>query len=126
MSLKRWLLLGIVLLLVAGVAAKWSRIPETKKSQESQDFIFEVEPREIAQGETAILRWSIKGATRVRLEESPDSLGGRELHLLGTFDGGVGTLQVRPTEDTTYVISCEGSTTYTCASLSVRVRVKRR
>ena len=32
-------------------------------------------------------------------------------------------VQVKPAEDTMYVISCEGSTTISCASVSVRVRV---
>jgi hypothetical protein len=95
--------------------------------QNRGDFLFEIQPREIAAGETATLRWSIKGATKITIEEAPESSIGRaELHRLGTFQGGSGTLQVSPVENTTYVISCEGSTTYSCASLSVRVRVKRR
>ena len=47
------------------------------------------------------------------------------LRKVGSFDS-TGSLQVQPSEDTTYVFSCEGSTTYSCASVSVRVRVKRR
>ena len=92
--------------------------------QKGGDFVFEIHPRIVAPGETAVLRWSIKGATRVSIEEGAESK--RELRNLGTFDGGRGTLEVKPRENTTYVIICEGSTTYTCASVSVRVRVKRR
>jgi hypothetical protein len=91
--------------------------------QKSADFVFEVEPRVIAAGESALLRWSIKGATKVLIEEASNS--SRELRKLGTF-GGRGSLQVRPTEDTTYVVSCEGSTTFSCASVTIRVEVKRR
>ena len=89
--------------------------------QKSDDFFFEIQPRVIVPGETALLRWSIKGATKVMIEEAAKS--SRELHKIGTF-GGSGSLLVRPTEDTTYVITCEGSTTYSCASVSIRVRVK--
>jgi len=93
---------------------------DTKKSD---DFLFEVQPRIIAAGEPATLRWSIRGATKVVLEETSDSR--RELHKIGTF-GGSGSLQVHPKEDTTYVVTCEGSTTYSCASVTVRVRVEQR
>lgn len=86
--------------------------------QKSDDFLFEVQPRVVAVGETAVLRWSIKGATRIVIEEASDS--SRELHKIGTF-GDSGKLQVWPKEG-----SCEGSTTYSCASVTVRVRVKQR
>jgi len=90
---------------------------------DADDFLFDIQPRVIAPGETALLRWSIKGATKAVIEEASES--NRELHKLGAF-GGSGSLQVRPKENTTYVISCERSTTYSCASVTVRVRVKRR
>ena len=89
----------------------------------SGDFVFEAEPPVITAGEAAILRWSIKGATKVVIEEA--SKAGRALHKIGTFSGS-GSVQVRPMEDTTYVISCEGSTSYTCVSLTIRVQVKTR
>jgi hypothetical protein len=72
------------------------------------------------------LRWSIKGATKVAIEEAPASGIANQLRKLGTFEGSSGTLEVRPKENTTYVITCEGSTTYSCASVTVRVRVKQR
>jgi len=92
-------------------------------TSESDDFFFDIQPRVIAAGDAALLRWSIKGATQAVIEEASES--SRELHKLGTF-GGSGSLQVRPKENTTYVISCERSTTYSCASVTVRVRVKQR
>ncbi len=92
------------------------------KQQKADDFLFEVQPRVIAPGETALLRWSIKGATKVVIEE--ESKSKRQLREIGTF-GGSGSLQVRPKEDTTYVISCEAPTT-SCASVSVRVQPRQR
>jgi hypothetical protein len=91
--------------------------------QKSEDFLFDVQPRTIAAGETAVLRWSIKGATKVLIEEASGSR--RALSTVGTF-GGSGTLKVSPKENTTYVVTCEGSTTYSCASVSIRVQVKKR
>ena len=91
--------------------------------QKSEDFLFDVQPRTIAAGETAVLRWSIKGATKVVIEEASESR--RALSTVGTF-GGSGTLKVSPKENTTYVVTCEGSTTFTCASVSIRVQVKKR
>ncbi len=95
---------------------------QKQATRKSEDFLFEVQPREIAPGETALLRWSIKGATRVRIDEMAGSQ--RQERALGTFENSSGTLEVRPVENTTYIISCEGSTTYTCASATIRVRVK--
>jgi len=92
-------------------------------AKDSGDFTFEVRPSVIAPGETAVLHWSIKGATKVLIEEASGSRG--ELHKVGTF-GGSGSLEIHPKEDTTYVVTCEGSTTFSCASATVRVRVKRR
>jgi hypothetical protein len=83
--------------------------------------VFEVQPRVIAAGETAVLHWSIKGATKVVIEEMQE--WSRDLRKLGAFDA-TGSLLVRPKQSTTYVISCAGSTTYSCASVTVRVRVK--
>lgn len=113
-------------LLILPASPSQSRIPaKGPHSQTTEDFLFEIQPHEIVAGETAVLRWSIKGATKITIEEAPDSGVGRsELHQLGTFDGSSGTLEVRPMENMTYVISCVGSTKYSCASLSVRVRVK--
>jgi len=100
-------------------AGQTQRLPV---SQKSEDFVFDVQPRVIAPGETAVLRWSIKGATKVVIEEVPDSR--RDLQKLGTF-GSTGSMGVRPREGTTYVLSCEGSATYFCASITVHVRIKR-
>jgi hypothetical protein len=110
----------LALLLAAQVGPGQTERPPA--SQKSEDFVFDVQPRVIAPGETAVLRWSIKGATKVVIEEVPDSK--RDLRKLGTF-GSTGSIEVHPKEGTTYVVSCEGSATYFCASISVRVRVKR-
>ena len=114
----------LFLLWIPGSGQTASRGVE-KPPREAGDFTFEIRPREIAPGETAVLRWSIKGATRVVVQEAPDSRGGA-LRSIGEFEGPRGKLEVMPKESTTYVILCEGSTTYTCGSTSVRVRVKPR
>lgn len=122
-QIARYCLLAVVLLEASGRAKDVIDVAHKADVQKSDDFLFEVQPRVIAPGEAALLRWSIKGATKVMIEEASKS--SRELHKIGTF-GGSGSLQVRPTEDTTYVVTCEGSTTYSCASASIRVRVKQR
>lgn len=113
--LARYLVLAVTLL---GSAGSWVCLAEPLKSN---DFVFEAEPPVVTAGETAVLHWSIKGATKVLIEEG--SSASRELHKIGEF-GGTGRIEVRPQEDTIYVISCEGSTTYSCASLTIRVQVK--
>jgi hypothetical protein len=110
---------SLVALLLAAIVSP-GQTERRRPSSKSEDFIFDVQPRVIAPGEAAILRWSIKGATKVIIEEMPDSK--RDLRKLGTFDS-TGRLEVYPKEATTYVVSCEGSTTYSCASVTVRVRV---
>lgn len=87
----------------------------------SERFLFEAELSVIGPGEMSLLRWNIQGATSVSIEEAS---GTHELHLIGKFSR-TGTLPVRPEKNSTYVISCEGSTQFSCASVSVRVRVKR-
>ena len=115
----------LALFLLGTLIRGQERIPVIQKSdtKKSNEFVFDVEPRTIVAGEAATLRWSIKGATKVVLEESSDSR--LELRKIGTF-GGSGRLQVYPKENTTYVVTCEGSTTYSCASVTVAVRVKQR
>ncbi len=87
-------------------------------AKQSSDFLLEIQPKVIAPGEAAVLRWAVKGATKVVIEEAVESTA--ELRKIGTF-GGSGTLTVHPLRDTTYVISCDVSA-YSCASVSVRVR----
>jgi hypothetical protein len=124
--IARYCLLTLVLLGIPGRSQDAAEVHErraAKPPQNTDDFLFEVQPRVIAAGDTALLRWSIKGATKVTIEEASES--SRELRKLGTF-GRNGSLEVKPKVDTTYIISCEGSTTYSCASVTVRVRVKKR
>jgi hypothetical protein len=99
-----------------------ARVEPDRAVKNSEDFMFDVQPRAIELGQTVVLRWSIKGATRVLIEESTASV--QRLRKIGTFSGS-GNLVIRPKEDTVYVITCEGSTNYSCASASVRVRVTR-
>ena len=114
-------LLTLVLLGIPSPAQERVQVIQKPTTKKADEFFFDVQPRVIMAGEAATLRWSIKGATRVVLEESSGSRP--ELRKLGTFSGS-GSLQVHPKEETTYVITCEGSTTYSCASITVRVRVK--
>jgi hypothetical protein len=118
-------LAALLLLGSCGPGQGASRSGAQTEPQKSQDFLFEVRPSQIAPGEAAVLRWSIKGATRVTIEEAPASgAGSPELTRVGSFEKSSGTFEVRPKADTIYVITCEGSTTYTCASATIRVRVK--
>lgn len=118
----RYCLLALILLGVPSRSQDAARGADKQEKKKPDGFLFEVQPRVIAPGEPALLRWSIKGATKVVIQEASKSSS--QLHKIGTF-GGSGSLQVRPEEDTTYVVSCEGSTT-SCASVSIRVRVKPR
>ncbi len=120
-------LVAVLLLWSPSRGRDGSRTGARADTRKSQDFVFEVHPQHIVAGEVAVLRWSIKGATKITIEEARESgVRVRELHKIGTFEGSSGTLEVRPTESTTYVITGEGSTTYSCASVTVRVRAKRR
>ena len=123
LQITRYYLLALALLVAPNRGQDGDRVAQKPNATKSDEFLFDVQPRMIAPGEAATLRWSIKGATKVLIEEASSS--GGELHKLGTF-GGSGSLEIRPKEDTTYVVTCEGSTTHSCASVTVRVRVKQR
>jgi hypothetical protein len=114
----------LLLLWIPGTAQTSFTSVNKTTGKKSSEFVFEIRPREIEPGQVAVLRWSIKGAERVAIQEAPAS-GIRGLREIGKFEGHHGTLEVRPTESMTYVIVCEGSSTYVCASASVRVQVKR-
>ncbi len=115
------LVLGIAVSLVPAAAPA----AQKQKDKASSDFIFEAKPKQITAGESVVLRWSIKGATKVTLEEAAETRSGSvALKKLGTFDGSSGTLEVKPESTTSYVISCEGSTSFACASVTVRVHVR--
>lgn len=89
-------------------------------------YTFVIEPAVIAPGQSATLFWNIPGATQVSIEKTSEDAklkGKGELNRIGTFDA-KGQVEVKPLADTTYVLSCEGSKSITCASVSVRVRVK--
>ena len=101
----------------------FDRVVIELKDPKRAEFIFEVRPKVIAPGETAILRWSVKGATKVLIEAS--ALSDRTLRELGK-SGARGSIEISPKEDTIYVITCDGPTAYSCASASISVRVKQR
>lgn len=116
----RCCLIGAFLLAIA-----LAGLPQQRPAQKSDAFVFEAAPREITAGESTQLRWSIKGATRITIEEAVETPDGRTMtRVVGTFDGETGAVRVTPAQTTTYLIDCEGSATYSCASLTVKVRVK--
>jgi hypothetical protein len=119
----RYCLLALLVLAIPDGGQSADRVGNEQGARNSADFRIDVRPRVIAAGEAAVLHWSIKHATKVLIEATTKS--SPALRKVGSFDS-IGSLQVQPSEDTTYVFSCEGSTTYSCASVSVRVRVKRR
>jgi hypothetical protein len=86
------------------------------------DVVFEARPQVVAPGESATLHWNIPGATSVIIEAAP-SRGQMEMLKIGSF-GATGETKVTPSADTTYVVTCEGSKSVTCMSVSVRVRIK--
>ena len=115
------LVLGIAVSLVPAAAPA----DQKQKDKTSTDFIFEAKPKEITAGESVVLRWSIKSATKVTIEEAAETRsGGVALKKLVAFEGSSGTLEVKPESTTSYVISCEGSTSFACASVTVRVNVR--
>ncbi len=127
MCLRRrlWPFVLLALGLATSLAPGASHADQKQKDKASSDFIFEAKPKEITAGESVLLRWSIKGATKVTIEEAAETrTGDVALKKLGTFDGSSGTLDVKPESTTSYVLSCEGSTSFACASVTVRVNVR--
>jgi hypothetical protein len=112
-------LIALVFAGTFGCGLHHPRIVHDEAVPKPDDFLFEIQPRVIAPGDAAILHWSIRGTEKVLIEEAPSGASG--LTSIGTFAGS-GSLEVYPKQDTIYVISCEGSTTYSCASTTVRVR----
>ena len=94
-----------------------------QSARDAGDFFVEIQPKLITPGEVATIRWHIKSATRVVIEEVRSSTG--KLRKIGEF-GAEGSMEVRPVEDMTYVLNCEGATSYSCASVSIRVREKKK
>jgi hypothetical protein len=63
------------------------------------------------------------GATRLTIAEALETQDGYiRMRVIATFDGESETERITPTETTTYVIECEGSTMYSSASLNVQQR----
>lgn len=117
---SRATLLGVALLAATACGHVPTAVPSAPAAsgQSQTDFFFVAEPPVVAPGHASLLRWNIQGATSVTIEEAS---GSGKLHRIGEF-GGSGTLEVRPERDSTYVVSCNGSATFSCASVAVRVR----
>jgi hypothetical protein len=81
-------------------------------------------PMIIHRGQSATLRWETRNTTEVTLEQAADPNADirAEFKSLGTFPAS-GTLEVRPNESTTYVVSC-GNDLIGCSSASVHIIVK--
>ena len=119
-SFDRISLLCIALAATLACGRARQTVPPLPAAGPSQtDFVFEAVPQVVAPGQASLLRWKIQGAAKVTIEEAS---GTGTLRTIGEFDG-TGTLEVRPARDSTYVVSCKGSTTFSCASVSIRVRV---
>lgn len=58
-------LLALVLMGVPSRGQDVARSADKQEKQKSDEFLFEVQPRVLAAGEAAVLRWSIEGATTV-------------------------------------------------------------
>ena len=119
-SCGRATLLGVALLAATACGRAPTAVPSAPvaSAQSQTEFFFVAEPPVVAPGHACLLRWNIQGATSVTIEEAS---GSGKLHPIGEF-GGSGTLEVRPETDSTYVVSCNGSAAFSCASVSVRVR----
>ncbi len=85
----------------------------------TEAFFFEADPPVIEPGAASVLRWKAPGAATVLIEES---IGDSQLRPLGEF-GASGSVVVRPSEDSMYVISCQGAASVSCASAVVRVKL---
>ena len=81
-------------------------------------------PKIIHRGETVLLHWDARNTAEVTLEAAIDPQADirAEFESLGTFPAS-GTLEVRPTGSTTYIVSC-GNEIIGCSSASVHVIVK--
>lgn len=114
-------LLCLVTVTLAAGEARGFRVSAFVSSDRphSDTFFFDIQPRVIAPGQVATIRWRIKGATGITLDELPASA--EAPRYVGAF-GAEGSLTVKPLQDTTYIMSCRGATTFSCSTVSIRVR----
>jgi len=125
--LRQLLILTGLILSLAGCAERIPLdTPETPRVAGSfpQIMRFTAHPTIIHRGEAVVLHWDAKNAAGVTLEQAVDPKADirAKFESLGTFPGS-GTLEVRPNESTTYVVSC-GNEIIGCSSASVHVIVK--
>ena len=111
-------MLVLAMLLGAGCAHESLRSPLPPIG-----YMFEAEPAAVEPGQSTTLHWSIPGATKVTIDAAGMN-DRRELVNVGTF-AATGQVDVRPAGDTTYVITCENAESVTCASVSVRVLIRK-
>lgn len=117
----KWkLALVVILLLLHGCAARSPVAAVPARTTVS----LRVTPKAIRPGETAVLRWSVRGVSGlVYLGEDPRPAERRhrEEKSLGEVES-QGSLRVSPIQTTTYVLSCETSSGPLCASATLRVK----
>lgn len=122
--MKLLLALSGLVLILAGCA---ERIPlETPRLPGNYPQIARLtaHPMTVHPGQTVLLHWDARNTAKVTLEQAVDPKADirAEFESLGTFPAS-GSLQVRPKETTTYVLTC-GNEIIGCSSASVQVVVK--
>ena len=78
----------------------------------------------VHRGQSVTLRWEARNTSQVMLEQAVDPNADIRAQFtpLGTFPAS-GTLEVRPNDSITYVVSC-GNELIGCSSASVHILVK--
>lgn len=85
---------------------------------------FTATPRSINAGESSRLEWMTRGVDSIAMEWGPAARPRDDMERRIGLPP-VGTLIVRPEEDTVYVIECEGGSGQVCTEASATVRVKK-
>jgi hypothetical protein len=125
--MKRILLLVLFLLLVLALTlgVVRSRAARIEPPGPAGIVSFTATPRSINAGESSTLEWMTRGVDSIAMEWGPAA---RPRDAMERRIGlpPVGTLVVRPEEDTVYLIECEGGSGQVCTEASATVRVTRR
>ncbi|MGD1068741.1 MAG: hypothetical protein ABSB15_01260 [Bryobacteraceae bacterium] len=124
--MKRILLVVLFLLLALGITLgiMRSRAASIEPASPSGIVSFTATPRVVNAGEASTLAWVTRGADSVTMEWGPAAKP-RDAMERRTGLPPVGTLTVRPEEDTVYVIECQGGSGQACTAASATVRVKK-
>jgi hypothetical protein len=115
----------LVLALALSVGVTRSRAARIEPVSPAGIVSFTATPRVIRPGESSTLEWMTQGVDSVAMEWGPAERP-RDAMERRTGLPPVGTLTVRPEEDTVYVIECEGGSGQVCTEASATVRVRRR